>query len=82
MPKDLPRGKIGKVPLGEMPLIDTPFQRVAVDLVGPIEPRSGDGNRYILTLVDYASRYPGAPPLPSIETERVAEALFEIFFPE
>ena len=27
-----------KVPLGTMPLIDTPFQRVAVDLVGPIAP--------------------------------------------
>ncbi|KAK4313848.1 hypothetical protein Pmani_014834 [Petrolisthes manimaculis] len=43
--RTIPRGKIGRVPLGEMPLIDTPFQRVAVDLVGPIEPRSEDGNR-------------------------------------
>uniref|UniRef100_A0A8W8J3E4 Uncharacterized protein n=1 Tax=Magallana gigas TaxID=29159 RepID=A0A8W8J3E4_MAGGI len=37
------------------------------------------GNRYILTLVDYATRYPEAIPLPGIETERVAEALVDIF---
>lgn len=77
--KTVPRGKVGRVPLGEMPLIDTPFKRVAVDIVGPIEPRSEDKNKYILTLVDYATRYPEAVALPSVETERVAEALMDIF---
>ena len=32
------RGSVKKVPLGSMPLIDTPFRRVAVDIVGPIAP--------------------------------------------
>lgn len=45
--KTIPKGKVGKVPLGEMPLIDTPFKRVAVDIIGPIEPRSEDKNKYI-----------------------------------
>ena len=31
-------GNVKKVPLGSMPLIDTPFKRVAVDIVGPIAP--------------------------------------------
>ena len=62
-----------------MPIIDTPFRRVAVDLVGPIEPRTVRGNRYILTLVDYATRYPEAIPLKNIETTTIAEALVEIF---
>ena len=31
--------------------------------------------KYILTLVDYATRYPEAVALPSIEMETVAEAL-------
>ena len=53
--------------------------RVAVDIVGPIEPRSNNRSRYILTMMDYATRYPEAIALPSIETERVAEALVEIF---
>jgi transposase InsO family protein len=62
-----------------MPVIDIPFRRVAVDIVGPLVPITDKGNRYILTLVDYATRYPEAVALPSIETERVAEALVEVF---
>lgn len=62
-----------------MPIITTPFKRVAVDLVGPLDLRTTKGNKYILTLVDYATRYPEAVPLPGIETERVAEALIDIF---
>ncbi|XP_071486350.1 uncharacterized protein [Diadema antillarum] len=73
------KGSVPRVPLGEMPLIDTPFKRVAIDLIGPIDPITERGNRYILTLVDYATRYPEAVALRSIETERIAEALLEIF---
>ena len=47
---------------------------VAVDIVGPIEPRSNNRSRYILTIMDYATHYPEAIALPSIETELVAEA--------
>lgn len=61
-----------------MPLIDEPFKRVAVDLVGPLYPVTDRSNRYILTLVDYATRYPEAVALSGIETERVAEALVDI----
>ncbi|KAL8568228.1 hypothetical protein ACOMHN_027751 [Nucella lapillus] len=77
--KATPKGRTKKVPLVQMPLIDTPFRRVGVDLVGPIVPASESGNRYVLTVVDYATRYPEAVPLKSIEAERVAEALFEIW---
>ena len=73
------RGSVKKVPLGLMPLIDTPFKRVAVDIVGPIAPPSEAGHRYILTLVDYATRYPEAVPLKKITTEAVAEALLDIY---
>lgn len=62
-----------------MQLIDEPFKRVAVDLVGPIPPATDRGNRYILTLVEFASRYPEAVALKGIEAERVEEALVEIF---
>ncbi|XP_070175640.1 uncharacterized protein [Littorina saxatilis] len=68
-----------KVPLGKMPLIDTPFERVAIDLVGPIIPASESGNRYILVFVDYATRYPEAIPLKSIEAVKVAEAMWAVW---
>ena len=46
-----------------MPLIDTPFSKVAIDLIGPIHPITDEGHRFILTLVDYATRYPEAVAL-------------------
>ena len=73
------RGRVSKVPLGKMPVIDIPFQRVAVDLISPFSPASLQGNRFVLTLVDYATRYPEAVPLKNAETETVAEALVNIF---
>ena len=73
------KGRVAKVPLGRLPLIDTAFKRVAVDIVGPIEPRLNNRSRYILTMMDYMTHYPEAIALPIIETERVAEALVEIF---
>ena len=62
-----------------MPRIDVPFRRVATDLIGPLKPVTYNQNRYILTLVDYATRYPEAEPLASIDTETVAKALVSIF---
>ena len=49
--RTIQKGRVTKVPLGKMPLIDTPFKRVAVDIVGPIEPRSDKKSRYILKMI-------------------------------
>ncbi|ROT79099.1 hypothetical protein C7M84_002182 [Penaeus vannamei] len=73
------KGRVSRAKLGRMPMITEPFQRVAVDIVGPIEPRADDGSRYILTIVDYATRYPEAIPLKNVETVSVAEALMSVF---
>ena len=67
-----------RAPLGDMPLIDQPFKRVAIDLVEPIAPASEKWHRYILTFVEYATRYPEAVPLKNIDTETVAEALLDM----
>ena len=74
MLKNNQEGYCQEVPLGSVPLIDTPFKRIAVDIVGPIAPPSEAGRRYILTLhvVDYATKYPEAVPLKKITTEAVA----------
>ncbi|KAK7095116.1 hypothetical protein V1264_006567 [Littorina saxatilis] len=77
--KTIPRGRVPKVPLQKMPLIDRPFKRVAIDLIGEIKPPSEEGHRWVLTLVDYATRYPEAVPMKKIDTETVAEALVDIF---
>ena len=61
-----------------MPLIEQPFQRIAMDVVGPL-PRTQRGNRFILTICDYATRYPEAIALPSVEAPRVAKELVNLF---
>ena len=61
-----------------LPVISVPFSRIAMDIVGPL-PRSRTGNRYILVLCDYATRYPEAIPLGTIDTEHIAEQLIGVF---
>ena len=77
--KRLQKRKVPRVPLDRMPLIDTLFKRVAVDLIGPIYAPSERGHRYFLTLVHYANRYPDSVRPKSISTEAVAEALVDMY---
>ena len=77
--KTVHKGTVPRAPLQNIPLVDIPFKRVAIDIVGPIRPASEEGHQYILTLVDYATRYPEAVPLKRIDTETVAEALVNIY---
>lgn len=69
---------VGKVPLMPLPVISEPFSRVAMDIVGPLLTSRAD-NRYVLVVCDYATRYPEAIPLKSINAEHVAEKLVELF---
>ena len=62
-----------------MPIINIPFETLAIDLVGPIAPVTESGNRWIVSLVDFATRYPETIALASIDTVTVAEALVKIF---
>lgn len=56
-----------------------PFNKVAIYLVILISPPSAQGNRWILTLVDYVTRWLEAVPVSGIDTERIAEALLRMF---
>ena len=61
-----------------MPLMTQPFRRIAMDIVGPL-PRTQRGNRFILTICDYATRYPEAVALPSVEAHQIAKELVTVF---
>ena len=69
------KGRVTKAPLQKMPVVSVPFQRVGIDLLGPVSSVSSSGCRFILTVVDYATRYPEAVALEGITTQEVAEAL-------
>ena len=66
-------GKGGRlrVPLILLPMMKEPFERIAMDIVCRL-PRSRRGNQYILIICDYATRYPEAIPLHSIDAGAVA----------
>ena len=74
-----PKSRVKKAPLGKLPLVGTPFERVAVDLIGPLIPASEEGHKWVLVMVDYATRYPEARALKNIDTENVAEALLDMW---
>ncbi|XP_068213208.1 uncharacterized protein [Palaemon carinicauda] len=77
--KTISKGRVTKVPLEKLPIIDTPFKRVSVDIISKIHPPSEKGHQFILTMMDHASRYPDAVPLKNIDSESVAEALVDMF---
>lgn len=56
-----PKGRPGG-PLQPMPLTSTPFESIAI--VGPL-PKGKGGYKYIMVLIDCATRYPEAAPLRS-----------------
>ena len=65
--------------MGKTPLIDVPFKRIAIDLIGPIKPKSSEGYHYVLTIMDYATRYPEAIPLKRSTAKKIADALITVF---
>ena len=77
--KTVPKGNVRKIPLGEMLMMDVTFHCVALDLISHITSESDNGNRYILTIVDFATKYPEAVALPRIESGRDADTLLDIF---
>lgn len=76
--RTIPKHMVVRVPLGAMPIINARFQTVGIDIIKPIKPGSEAGNRYILPVVGFATRYPDAIALKSIDT-KVAEGLLQVF---
>ncbi|KAI3377106.1 hypothetical protein L3Q82_000303 [Scortum barcoo] len=70
--------RVPKFPLQPLPVIDVPFSRIAMDIVGPLE-RTQSGHRYILVICDYSTRYPEAFPLRDITAKQIAYALLQLF---
>ena len=63
-------------PFHMRPVITEPFDEIALDLIGPL-PRSKHGNRFALTAICMASRWPEVYPLRDIKAESKVEGLIE-----
>ena len=53
-----------------------PFERIAMDVAGPF-PVTKNGNRFVLVIGDYFSKWMEAYPIPNQEAETVAKVLVE-----
>ena len=58
--------------------VKSPWYHIGMDFVGPISPTSRSGNRYILTISDYFTKFAWAKALPTKEASNVADSLKEV----
>lgn len=74
-----PQTRRDQIPIEAVRRPPLPFQVVNVDLIGPIEPPSSKGHKWILVLVDQHSRWPECVCLTSLTAKSTCDALLEIF---
>ncbi|GFX91059.1 transposon Tf2-9 polyprotein [Trichonephila clavipes] len=69
-PKIRNRGKLHRYKVG------APFERIAFDILGPL-PRTASGNKYLLVVMGYFTKWPEVYPIPDQEAPTVAEAVVQ-----
>jgi len=72
-PSPLPKGA-SNIPT----VVEKPFIRVGLDIVGPL-PETNQGNKYLIVLVDYVTKWVEASALKTIEAKDVMAFLQEVF---
>ncbi len=72
------RNRPGKATKAPMILreVEGAFDTIVIDLVGPLK-KSKNGNKWILTVEDYLSKWPEAIPLPDSKAHTIATALLD-----
>ena len=66
-----------KAPMVKREIVTVPFERVSIDLVGPL-PKSKGGFQYLFTYIDNTSRWPEAEPIRNITAKTVIRAFESI----
>ena len=69
--------KARKAPLRQH-VVGAPMERVALDVIGPL-PETEKGNKYILVVGDYLSKWVEAYPIPNQTVETVADKFVQEF---
>ena len=65
-----------KAPLNPIPIVDGPFDRVAVDVLGPFPP-TYNSNKYIIVFSDYLTRWPEVVAVNNADAKTTAKAFVE-----
>ena len=69
-PRVRTRGQMQQYNVGQ------PFERIAIDVAGPF-PESAQGNKYVMVVIDYFSKWPEVYAIPNQETVTVANMLVD-----
>ena len=60
--------------------VKSPWFHIAIDFIGPVNPTSLKGMKYILTISDYFTKFVQAIPLPDKRSSGVASVLFKVSY--
>ena len=58
---------------------ERPMQRIAIDVLGPL-PETEAGNRFIVVIADYFTKWTEAYPVPNHKAETIADKVIKEFF--
>ena len=58
--------------------VHSPWRHVGIDFIGPIHPVSANGNKFVLTISDYFTKWVEAIPLPNKCASGVAKTPFMV----
>ena len=61
-----------------MPIIEKPFERITMDVIGPL-PKTAAGKQFVLVISEYATSYPEVYVMTTITATSVAEKLMDLF---
>ena len=67
----------GKAPMKQY-ISGAPMERIAIDVLGPL-PQSESGNKYVLVIADYFSKWTEAFPIPNQESKTIADVVVREF---
>ena len=56
--------------------VGAPFERIAMDVAGPF-PITDNGNKYVLVVMDYFSKWPEVYPIPNQEAKTIANVIVD-----
>ncbi|GFU85830.1 hypothetical protein TNCV_2036611 [Trichonephila clavipes] len=68
-----------KIPITPIVRPENPFEVWSVDCIGPLEPSSRRGHKYIICAVDICTRWAEAVPVRNIKAKTTCEVLMRIF---
>ena len=66
-------------PLINLPILSEPFERLGIDIIGPLSECRESGNRFVLSVIDLCTHYPISTPLKRHNAVNITNALLNVF---